>query len=218
MFNQKALLLLFCGLMISVATNASADSVIQLNELMSRLSTLQVNFHLEIRDQGSNELLDENTGNLIVKRPGYFYVHTKEPFEQKIISDRKVIWTYDVELEQATSEPVDNRLQQTPFLLLSGDVKAIRANFSVESPESNGTSQRYKLSPNDPKASYDNVELRFESDILTAMSWHNSLGEKSTIQFKDIKINEAVADSKFSFQPPAGVDVIEKESNASSPP
>ena len=195
---------------------SQADPVIELNELMSKLATLEADFDLEIRDQKTNEMLDQNNGTLIVKRPGYFYVHTKEPFEQFIISDRKVIWTYDVELEQATSEPVDERLQQTPFLLLSGDVDAIRENFSVAEPEIHEGVKHFALSPRDANASYDNVILNFDaSDVLTGMTWHNSLGEDNAIVFSAIKTNEEIPDSTFSFQPPAGVDVEIK--NADTP-
>ncbi len=201
---------LFIVSLMSVAT--FADPVVKLNELMSAMSTLQVDFSLEIRNQSNNELIDENTGKLTVKRPGNFHVHTREPFEQLLISDQKVIWSYDVELEQATREAVDERLQQTPFLLLSGDAEAIRANFTVEEPIIDKDRQSFKLSPIDANASYANVELRFKNNILNTMLWTNSLGEKAQIEFSDIKVNPQVDDALFNFIPPDGVDVVINDS------
>ena len=192
---------------ILFSLNALADPVVKLNELMSAMATLQVKFNLEVRNASNNELIEENSGALSVKRPGFFHVHTKEPYEQFIISDQQVIWTYDVDLEQVDVELVDERLQQTPFLLLSGDVEAIRKNFAVGEPETKGKIQRFHLSPQDSNASYDKIELRFDNRILTAMQWSNTLGEISTIEFSDIKVNTEVPDSLFQFKPPSGVTV-----------
>jgi len=216
---KKLVLLVVCSIAMLPCFASQADPAEDLNALMSKLSTLVVDFQLEIRNQTSNDLLDENSGTLTVKRPGFFHVHTKEPFEQILVSDRQVIWTYDVELEQATREPVDERLQQTPFLLLSGDVDAIRQHFSVAEPNKNNSDQQFTLSPKDLNASYDNVALNFDAQgILTAMSWHNSLGESNTLTFSNINVNKPVADDLFHFQPPDGVDVEIKSADTSPQP
>lgn len=192
----------------SFATAQEGDPAADLNALLSKLETLQVSFKLEIRNQSDNELLDENSGTLTLKRPGYFHVHTLEPFEQYLISDRKTIWTYDVDLEQATSEAVDDRLQQTPFLLLSGDVEAIKQNFKVQAPTVNGDKKAFSLSPIDKTASYDNVVLNFESGLLMGMSWTNTLDEQNSIAFSNIVSNKPTSNELFTFVPPQGVLVI----------
>ena len=211
LFKKITLIILFTSLFLPCVAS-QADPVVELNELMAKLTTLNVDFSLEIHDQSTKELLDESSGTLIVKRPGFFNVHTKEPFEQFIISDRNVIWTYDVELEQATQEPVDERLQQTPFLLLSGDVDAIRKNFQVAEPKYDGKARQFSLSPVDENASYNNVILDFnDEDTLIRMQWDNTLGEQSTINFHNIKINTAITDAIFQFQPPEGVEIEIKQ-------
>lgn len=213
---MKVQVALIVTLISLFSLSVQSDPVVKLNELMSAMSTLQVDFSLEIRNQDNNELIDNNTGKLTVKRPGFFHVHTREPFEQLLISDQQVIWSYDVELEQATREAVDERLQQTPFLLLSGDAEAIRANFTIQEPVLNGDNESFKLSPLDINASYSNVELRFKNKILNTMLWTNTLGEKAQIEFSNIEVNPSIDDSLFNFTPPAGVDVVLNDAQNSS--
>ena len=219
--SKKIALSIMCCCAMFPCFASQADPAVDLNNLMSQLATLEVDFQQQIRSQDSNELLDENSGSLIVKRPGYFYVHTKEPYEEIITSDGKVIWTYDVDLSQATQEQVDDRLQQTPFLLLSGNVEAIRENFTVSQSghETGNGAPRFSLSPKDSNASYNDVELQFnDKGVLTAMAWNNSLSEHYTIQFDNIEVNRAIADKQFEFTPPAGVDVEIKDAATATQP
>lgn len=207
----------FTIILLVFSLHAWADPVVQLNDLLSAMQTLQVDFTMEIRNQADNELVEETNGQLSLQRPGYFNVHTREPFEQYLISDRQKLWTYDVEVDQATVEAVDERLQQTPFLLLSGDIEAIRANFKVYEPVINGKQQRFTLSPLDTLASYDNVVLRFDDKILKGMSWTNSLDEKNNIEFSKIRFNQKLPDNLFTFIAPEGVLVTDKNGLTVSP-
>jgi outer membrane lipoprotein-sorting protein len=51
--------------------------------------------------------------------------------EQTMVSDGKKVTLWDPDLEQATIKKLDERLTQTPALLLSGDVSKISQSFDI---------------------------------------------------------------------------------------
>jgi outer membrane lipoprotein carrier protein len=58
--------------------------------------------------------------------------------EQTMVSDGKKVTLWDPDLEQATIKKLDERLNQTPALLLSGDVSKISQSFDITSKEQGG--------------------------------------------------------------------------------
>ena len=50
-----------------------------------------------------------------------------------MVSDGKNVTLWDPDLEQATIKKLDQRLNQTPALLLSGDVSKISQSFDITS-------------------------------------------------------------------------------------
>lgn len=116
----------------SVTAYAGEQDVQRLTQLLEKSQTIEANFsQLTLGADGTS--LQETSGKMTVKRPGLFYWHTDAPQEQVVVSDGKNVTLWDPDLEQATIKKLDVRLNQTPALLLSGDVSKISQSFDIAS-------------------------------------------------------------------------------------
>ncbi|WP_289185830.1 outer-membrane lipoprotein carrier protein LolA, partial [uncultured Parasutterella sp.] len=66
----------------------------------------------------------------------------------------------------------------------------------------------FKLVPKKKDASVKEVIFGFKGENPELLQVNGLMGEKTTLQFKDVKTNERIAPSVFSFVPPKGADVL----------
>ena len=124
---------LFVAALAMGASLAHADdsaAVQRLTGLLNKAQTLTARFS-QLTLDGSGTRLQETAGQLSLKRPGLFRWHTDAPNEQLLISNGEKVWLYDPDLEQVTIQKLDQRLTQTPALLLSGDISKISESFAI---------------------------------------------------------------------------------------
>jgi outer membrane lipoprotein carrier protein len=114
--------------------HADDKDVARLTQLLETSKTLTANFS-QLTLDGSGTQLQETRGDMVLQRPGLFYWHTEAPNEQTMVSDGKKVTLWDPDLEQATIKKLDERLTQTPALLLSGDVSKISQSFDISAKE-----------------------------------------------------------------------------------
>tara|TARA_R110001606_G_scaffold388580_2_gene553993 strand:- start:16674 stop:17312 length:639 start_codon:yes stop_codon:yes gene_type:complete len=197
-----------CLIALPMAAHADAEAVAaeRLNTLLSRANTMSADFsQMTLSSNGAN--LQEASGSLVLKRPGMFRWHTAPPAEQLLVSDGEQIWLYDPDLEQVTIQKMDKRLTHTPALLLSGDVSKLQENFLITVVESGNVSE-FLLTPKVNDTLFDNLRLSFLDGKINDMQLSDAVGQRTNILFHDVKVNESVQQSDFSFEVPPGVDVI----------
>lgn len=178
-----------------------------LEKFFGSLQTLQANFQQKLY-AADNSLLEQSSGNMILKRPGRFRWQYTEPFKQLIITDGKEIWIYDPDLEQATLKKFDSAVEDSPALLLSGG-QEIKDSFDVLVLEKNDQNQWYQLTPKDSESQFRWIHLELRGDVLEKLILFDNLGQSSEIQFSAQIANKALDDSEFSFVPPSGSDIID---------
>ncbi|MFJ4344308.1 outer membrane lipoprotein chaperone LolA [Pseudomonas sp. NPDC089401] len=192
----------------SVTAYAGDKDVARLTDLLNKSQTIEANFSQLTLDAGGTSL-QETTGKMTVKRPGLFYWHTDAPQEQLVVSDGKMVTLWDPDLEQATVKKLDVRLNQTPALLLSGDVSKISQSFDITSKEQ-GEVMDFTLKPKTKDTLFDSLRVSFRKGLINDMQLIDSVGQRTNILFNGVKANQAVADSKFKFDIPKGADVIKE--------
>jgi outer membrane lipoprotein carrier protein len=206
-----ALRMLLLAVMAFAVVPAQADdavAVARLTALLSQAQTLTARFS-QLTLDGSGTQLQETAGELSLKRPGLFRWHTDAPAEQMLVSNGQKVWLYDPDLNQVTIQVLDQRLTHTPALLLSGDVSKISDNFEVTHKEG-GSVVDFILKPKAKDSLFDNLRLSFRNGVINDMQLVDSVGQRTNILFLGVKMNEALDASQFSFQVPAGADVIEQ--------
>ena len=188
-------------------------SVLQLIKLLNATSGMSAKFHQEALN-ADGEALQQTQGRMKLQRPGKFYWHTLEPFEQKINSDGKRIWVYDVDLEQVSIQNVDPGLGQTPAALLSGEPDKVVHQFYVEGVQRAAGSWHFHLKPKEESSLFSDVELQFSGEKLIYMKLNDSLNQTTTVRFADVKLNPAFKHQAFMLQFPEGVDIIDSSQGA----
>ncbi|CAI8903175.1 MULTISPECIES: outer membrane lipoprotein chaperone LolA [Pseudomonas] len=201
----RMLLVSAMALSSASAIAAEADAA-RLTQLLDKSRTISANFS-QLTLDGTGTQLQETTGQMAVQRPGLFYWHTDAPAEQVVVSDGKNVTLWDPDLEQATIKKLDQRLTETPALLLSGDVSKISQSFDITSKEQ-GEVMDFVLKPKTKDTLFDSLRLSFRRGLVNDMQLIDSVGQRTNILFTAVKANEAIPASKFKFDIPKGADVI----------
>ncbi len=204
---------------VNAETQKEKDLASILSQKLAGLVTFQGDFKQVITDE-DHDVVEENDGEFLLKRPGFFRWYINPPFEKLMVSNNKTMWTYDPDLKQATADVVDDRLLQTPMLILSGDLEQIRINYEIFSSagdiatnNSDDTSNHqevivYKLIPKNDESLFEWMEILFVDDQVVGMTLLSELGEKQQYTFSNTLQNKNIPESTFSFDIPPDVDVI----------
>jgi len=199
--------LLLAALMAGSLAHAADGGAAHLNALLQSVASMQADFSQQNYD-AKGKALQALSGQMKVKRPGYFRWETTAPSPQLIVANGSVVWVYDPELEQATQQRLDKQVGNTPALLLSGDSRQLDSAFSISEDASQGGDSAFTLRPRDKDALFDTLRVSFHGHELTSMSLQDNLGQKTDIHFDKVKLNPSLPGATFEFTPPAGTDVI----------
>lgn len=124
------------------------------------------------------------------------------------MSDGVQLWSYDPDLEQVTVQAVNANVSQMPAMLLSGEVEGLADSYEINSMQLAGDGWQFQLIPKQPDSLFEQLKLTFSGDTLVQMHILDSLGQRSSLEFHNIKINPQLDDKMFTFVPPEGVDII----------
>lgn len=206
-------------------TSESAAAA-SLNQYLSRLGSLQASFvqttqatnktaPRPMANQGlkSTHLNQKFTGTMQVKRPGQFRWETTSPSKQLIVTSGNTVWIYDPDLEQAVRQNLDDQVGNTPALLLSGQSATIMKSFRVTQPKA--SEPFFVLYPKADDGVFESLGIRFSSTSSgqgapSQMILKDSLGQQTTINFSNVKLNPTLSANAFNFVPPKGTDVIDQ--------
>jgi len=153
--------------------------------------------------------MQTSQGDMSIQRPGKFRWHVKDPDNQLLISNGEILWIYDQDLEQVIIQPVSGRLDETPALLLAGEVDSLEEFFTVTTIKSENPGFWYELTALDQEGLVNKVILGFNSqNIIQEMQIYDNLDQRTDILFSNAIANVNLPSDYFSFTPPAGIDVI----------
>ncbi|UFH51404.1 outer membrane lipoprotein chaperone LolA [Pseudomonas sp. KNUC1026] len=192
----------------SAAAQADEQAVKSLTQLLDQSKTLTGNFS-QLTLDGSGTQLQETRGQMALQRPGLFYWHTDAPQEQLMVSNGEKVSLWDPDLEQVTIKKLDQRLTQTPALLLSGDTSKISQSFDITSRQA-GDVIDFTLKPRSKDTLFDSLRLSFRRGTINDMQLIDNVGQRTNILFTGIQANQAIPASKFTFDIPKGADVIQE--------
>lgn len=208
---RKRLLKAVGGVLLCAAVGTAypasvADGEMLVRSFIDDVSSMSARFEQTLVD-AEDTILEESAGSLEILRPGRFRWSYEEPYEQLLVADGLNVWSYDADLAQVTVKPQAEVLGSTPALLLggSGDVFS---EFELVETFSDRDTVWVRLAPRGEESSFSSVDLGFTDSQLTRMIFIDSLGQSTLIALLDIRVNQPVADSQFSFIPPPDVDLV----------
>lgn len=206
-FVRAIMAVLALSFFFTSAVQADAESLQRLHDKLQGMHSFQAEFTQTVLD-GSGAILQTTQGEMAVKSPGLLYWKVYAPLEQLLVSDGVKLWSYDPDLEQVTVQTVDQRLSQTPALLLSGQVEGLKDSYEIDSIKLDDDVWQFRLVPKQPDSLFEHLKLTFSGDTLVEMHFLDSLGQRSSLEFNNIKMNPKLNDKMFHFVPPKGVDII----------
>jgi outer membrane lipoprotein carrier protein len=220
----KTVIRLFAGTLLVVAGTAAATenvhSIAQaVDEHYNRLHTLQAEFTEVYRGSGM-ERTESGTLWLAkggMKKPGKMRWEYRSPREKLFVSDGRDAWFY---------VPADRQARRTDARKLD-DVRSPLA-FLLGKTRLEKELQGLSLAPDVTPLDAGNVVLRGVpralaervSDILLEVTPEHKIvrivindvdGSVTEYRFSNQKENETIAEGRFRFSPPAGIETVEGE-------
>ena len=194
------------------STSSSAvngTSAKQLGELLARVKTYSATYS-QLTYDSSGKMVAQSSGTMQLKQPGLVRWETLKPNNQLIVNDGKILWFYDVDLAQVTTQPAEVKGQLNPAMIVSGGESDLAAFFDISRyvNKENG-SVSYILDAKQEGSSFSKVTMQFNGDQLTKMTAVNDFGQTTAFDFSDVRLNESLDTSLFLFTPPSGVDVLQ---------
>lgn len=202
---SSIIVLLTCIILVSTQSFAQTTEQ-KLFHSLKTLTSLKAKFFQQVVDS-EGEIIQEAKGIFELKKPGRFRWHYDPPYSQQIIADGKNLWLFDLELAQATVQPIEQALGSAPIILLT-DLKPLSDDFEIrEMPESFGLDW-VALVPKIQDTEFYRIEIGLDDDVIREMRLHDHFDQKTIIRFSDIDLVANLPDSRFRFSIPDGVDVI----------
>ncbi len=189
---------------------AAQPAVEKLAAMLGSMQSYQALFIQIVTDQRGARV-QETAGYIQAKRPNLFFWETQPPLAQQIVADGQEIWIFDPDLEQVTVKKLGDDIQNTPALLLSGDVQNLQQAYEISHQQPAEAIDQFMLAPKGNDSLFDQLRLTFENGVLTEMRLRDSLGQRTVISFSKIETNPSIPDSTFRFQVPEGVDVFREQ-------
>ncbi|CAM3454839.1 outer membrane lipoprotein chaperone LolA [Halomonas lysinitropha] len=184
----------------------ASEGAERLADILEPLDTYVADFEQQILD-GSGQRLQEARGRMWLSRPGKFRWEVDAPYEQLVVSAGEEVTLYDPDLEQATVQALDQRVTHTPALLLSGSADELTGSYDVTRRQQ-GSSETFTLIPKDADTLFEELQMTFRGEALRLLQMTDSTGQRTAIEFDNVRMNEPLDDRHFVFEIPDGTDVI----------
>ncbi len=200
--------ILASALLLFASSAHAVSGTEYLNHFMNKVKSLKAVFTQEVvSDQG--KITQTSYGAFRLLRPGRFVWEYESPAPQKIISDGKNMWIYDIELEQVTVKPLSQALGASPAAILTNPKSLSKRYTVLEKPPREGL-QWVELLPKDKQGDFLKVEVGLDDAGVQAMDLYDQFGQLTVIRFRESEYGVPLSPSIFQFVPPKGVDVIGK--------
>ena len=148
-------------------------------------------------------------GTVQIKKPGKMKWVYSSPDPQVLISDQKNLWLYAPEEEEVTKIPIESVYSSnTPALFLAGQ-GVLTDIFNVVQVLTEKDKFVAVFTPKEVENSLSRLVLRANKNNyqITGATVYDKLGNKTSIKFRSIRINEKIPESVFNFEVPAGVEI-----------
>jgi len=207
--KQFLCLFFFLSPLVVMAGN---DDLIQakflINKYFGASATMQADFIQHIFDSNYREI-ESMKGAFSIEKPKRFRWHYKQPYEQIFLADGINFWTYDVDLEQVIVKPQKQFLARAQFILFFSDSELMQ-RFEIISADLENEIFWIRLKSIVSQKAGDEIALGFRGNILFEIKLIDSLGQKITINFKNLILNKIIESTVFELDFPLGTDILGK--------
>ena len=148
-------------------------------------------------------------GGFEFQRPGKFRWTYRTPYEQLIVSDGQHLFLFDKDLNQVTKKKLAGALPASPASILFGS-NDFEHDFTVADDGTADGIDWIRATPNSKDSLFERIRIGFQNGMPVAMQLRDSFGQATELAFDHVQRNPVLTADRFSFTPPAGVDVLEE--------
>ena len=189
--------------LLSLAGTALADAqaVAELQRRLELVGQYGADFDQTVRSSKGKQI-QSGKGKFQVKRPNLFRMDTKSPQESLIVSDGKDLWFYDPFVAQVTVNTVQDAVNDTPFVLLTGNDKSHWNQYDVTQ-----NVDTFVLKPKSKKSNLKQFDVRIDqSGLLKGFSTIERDGQSNLYVLRNITTGN-VSSELFTFKVPKGAEL-----------
>jgi outer membrane lipoprotein carrier protein len=152
-------------------------------------------------------------GKVLIKKPGRMRWTYTSPEPKEFVSDGTRLYAYVPQDRQVIVSAVPAADEATSAVLFLAGKGRLARDFAVDYADATETAPgtlAIKLVPHEQQADYDWLILVVDRQTLAVRSLitADAQGGRSTFTFSNLKENIGLADSRFEFKIPRGVDVV----------
>ena len=196
---------LFSFVSLSLTVNAAVTQTAaqELHQLLKPINSLSADFTQQIKGHNNRELQLLN-GNLSLKKTNQLRWNVLDPMPQLIVSDGKLVWLYDPDLEQVVIQSFSDDFMANPISILLGDLDQLNRDFTVLLI----SDDRFSLKPKQKNSLFVAIQLRFVDSVLSHIEYQDNFGQNTQLTLSQVKLNPQLAKNTFVFDIPQAVDII----------
>jgi len=203
---MKRRLLIAAALLLGAAA-ARADTVDTLREFVRDVKSGRAAF-TQVVTGTDGARKKTSSGQFEFQRPNRFRFDYMKPFEQRIVADGVKVWTYDTDLNQASSRRIAQALGSTPAALLSGG--SLDNEFTLSALPAKDGLDWALATPKTKDGAFQSMRVGFKGKELAAVEITDGFGQRSLLTFSRFEPNVTLDAERFRFTPPPGADILEQ--------
>ena len=188
------------------ADNSPFDS---LKKTYAQISTLEARFHQTIFIS-SLKKEREFGGEFYYKRQRGFLWRYKTPKVKYFLYDGRFIWQGEEEKSFIIKDRVNKEKTSGTFLDLIEDIAKLDEIFTLKEHSMAGDFEILELLPK-KDTTVKSAKVWIDSqNLVKKIQIHEFTGNVNTVEFSSIKSNRPIDDSRFTFKPEPGKEIIER--------
>lgn len=190
---------------------AQTDVLKRILKVNEGIETFQAEF-VQTNYIEATGISQEFLGKLWLKRPEKFRMEVFSPDTQLFVSDGEIMWIYLPKTKQAIREELgETAMVPQPSRVLFQFSEKYEIDFKGENKVKDKTYYLLDLTPKEesPYLTGAKVWLSLESLHMERLVVADVQKNKMTLEFRQVKANLSLPESKFTFTPPDDVEVVE---------
>lgn len=203
--NSRHLLAALWFAWVMVAPAQAAEAVDALWQRLQPIDSLSARF-VQTVHSSDGSLVQENQGQLDVRRPALLRWQSELPFREQVVIDGERIWFHDEDLAQVTVRAYQEDLRQLPALIFGSSREQLAAGFDI----SQNGADTFRLVPRDLSGFVQTLVLRWQGEQPVELQVEDNLGNRTRLQLSTVRLNTIQDNSLFHFQTPPGASVLDE--------
>lgn len=191
---------IFVLLLFAITFSNAQDAKSLIKDIQDRFS--------KIKDLSADALQNSSKSRFFYQKENKYRIETKA---NTIVSDGSTIWNHTKKNNKVViSRPEDTELAYTINNLVYAFPEQSKVSFEGKEKIGSDEFNVLLLTPLRSSGSFSKIKIWSDSsNLIRKVSVTDKSGTNLSFEFSNIRINNNIPDSKFSFEPPEGSEIID---------